>query len=48
VWFIVYHLFDVKHYPLLTKAQERRLHRVDQRLFQAECFGKAYKNRHSQ
>ncbi len=43
VWFLVYHLFDVKHYPLLTKAQEKRLHRVDRRLFQAECVGKAYK-----
>ena len=44
VWFIVYHLFDIKHYSLLTKAQEKRLHRVDERLFQAECLGKAYKN----
>ena len=44
VWFIVYYLFDVKHYPLLTKAQERRLHRVDERLFQGECLGKAYKH----
>jgi hypothetical protein len=43
VWFIVYHLFDVKHFPLLTKAQEKRLHRVDERLFQAECLGKAHK-----
>src|SRR5215475_4449265 len=45
VWFIVYHLFDVKHFPLLTKSQEKRLHRVDDRLFQAECLGKAYKVR---
>lgn len=44
VWFIVYYLFDVKHYPLLTKAQEKRLHRVDERLFQGECLGKAYKD----
>jgi hypothetical protein len=43
VWFIVYHLFDIKHYPLLSKAQEQRLHRVDERLFQAECLGKALK-----
>src|SRR5579884_1643684 len=43
LWFIVYHLFDVRHYPLLTKAQEKRLHRVDERLFEAECMGKAYK-----
>jgi len=43
VWFIVYHLFDIKHYPLLTKPQEKRLHRVDERTFQSECLGKAYK-----
>jgi hypothetical protein len=24
------------------------LHRVDDRLFQAECLGKAYKDRHQQ
>src|SRR5580704_18133561 len=45
VWFIVYHLFDIKHYSLMTKAQEKRLHRVDERLFQAECLGKAFKTR---
>jgi len=45
VWFIVYHLFDIKHYSLMTKAQEKRLHRVEERLFQAECLGKAYKDR---
>jgi hypothetical protein len=38
VWFIVYHLFDMKHYSLFTSAQEKRLHRVDERLFQAECL----------
>jgi hypothetical protein len=43
VWFIVYYLFDIKHYPLLTPAQEKRVHRVDERLFQAECLGKAFK-----
>jgi hypothetical protein len=45
VWFIVYYLFDIKHYPLLTRGQEKRLHRVDERLFQAECLGKALKVR---
>jgi hypothetical protein len=43
VWFIVYHLFEIKHYSLLTKAQEKALHRVDERLFRAECVGKALK-----
>jgi hypothetical protein len=45
VWFIVYHLFEIKHYPLITAAQAKRLHRVDERLFQAECLGKAFKGR---
>ena len=43
VWFIVYHLFDIKHYSLMTRAQEKRLHPVDERLFHAECLGKAFK-----
>jgi len=43
VWFIVYHLFDINHFPLLTPAQEKRLHRVDERLFQAECWGRSVK-----
>ena len=43
MWFIVYHLFDVKHYPLITPSMAKRLHRVDERLFQGECLGKAYK-----
>lgn len=45
VWFIVYYLFDIKHYPLLTRAQAKQLHRVDDRLFQAECLGKAYRTK---
>jgi hypothetical protein len=45
VWFIVYHLFDIKHYSLITKQQAKLLHRLDERLFQAECVGKAYKDR---
>ncbi|HKN33855.1 MAG TPA: hypothetical protein VJX16_11495 [Terriglobales bacterium] len=45
VWFIVYYLFDVHHYKLLTPGMVKRLHRVDERLFQAECWGKAYKKR---
>ncbi len=43
VWFIVDHLFEIKHYPLITAAQAKRLHRVDDRLFRAECLGKAFK-----
>ena len=43
VWFIVYHLFEIKHYPLITPAMAKRLHRADERLFQGECLGKAHK-----
>jgi hypothetical protein len=46
VWFIVYHLFEVKHYKLLTPAMIRRLHRVDDRTFQGEILGKRWKERH--
>ena len=46
VWFIVYHLFEIKHYPLITQAMAKRLHRIDDRLFQAECMGKALKKEH--
>jgi len=47
LWFVVDYLFEIKHYPLLNKAQERRLHRVDARVFEAECLGKALKTGHS-
>lgn len=47
VWFIVDHLFEIRHYSLLTKAQERRVHRVDRRLFLAGCVGRAEKNGNS-
>jgi len=44
IWFIVYYLFDIRHYPLLTQIQEKCLHRVDKRLFEAECLGKVLRN----
>ena len=44
VWFVVYHLFEIKHYPLITPAMAKVLHRIDERLFQAGCVGKAYKS----
>jgi hypothetical protein len=43
VWFVVNHLFDIKHYPLIAPAMAKRLHRADERLFQAEILGKAFK-----
>jgi hypothetical protein len=41
VWFVVYHLFEIKHYPLLTPAMAKRLHRMDNRSFQGSIWGKA-------
>jgi hypothetical protein len=43
VWFIVYHLLEIKHHPLFNARIAKRLHRVDERLFQGEILGKAYK-----
>jgi len=43
VWFIPNYLCEIFHYKLLRPAMIKRLHRVDERLFQAECLGKALK-----
>jgi len=43
IWFIVYHLLEIHHYKLLPPGMAKRLHRVDERTFQAETLGKAYK-----
>ncbi len=43
VWFIVHYLFKIHHYKLLKPGMARRLHRVDERLFRAECLGRAEK-----
>src|ERR1700737_391232 len=32
-WFIVYHLFEIKHYPLLPPTMKKKLHRVNDGLF---------------
>ncbi len=45
VWFIAEHLCDIKHYSLLTPVQEKHLHRVDERTFQAGCLGRAEKKK---
>lgn len=47
LWFIVDHLFDISHTPLLTTAQKKILTRVDDRTFRAECLGKAHKKNRS-
>jgi hypothetical protein len=43
VWFIVDYLFTIRHYRLLRPGMAKKLHRVDERLFQAEVLGKAVK-----
>jgi len=43
IWFIVDYLFEIHHYKLLKKGAAQRLHRVDERLFRAECLGRADK-----
>ncbi len=43
IWFIVYHLLEIPHIKLVTRAQIKRLNRVDDRTYQAEILGKAYK-----
>jgi hypothetical protein len=43
VWFVAEYLLKIPHTKLLTAAQAKRLHRVDQRLFRAECLDRAVK-----
>ena len=45
VWFIVNYLFDIFHYKILRPGMAKRLHRVDERLFRAECLGRALKGK---
>ncbi len=39
VWFIPEYLCDIFHYPLLTPAQEKNLHRLDKRSYDAGLHG---------
>ena len=43
VWFIAEHLCEIFHYKLLKSGMSKRLARVDERLFKAECVGRAEK-----
>ena len=43
IWFIVYYLLEIPHTKLLRPGMAKRLHRIDERLFQAETLGKAKK-----
>jgi hypothetical protein len=38
-WFIAEHLCEIPHTPLLTRAMEKRLTRVDRRTFRGEMVG---------
>jgi hypothetical protein len=44
IWFIVYHLLEIPHYSLFNNRVAKRLHRVDERTYQAEVLGKSYKD----
>jgi len=43
IWFIAEHLCDIPHTRLLPPAMEKKLTRVDERLFQAELVGHRWK-----
>jgi hypothetical protein len=45
IWFIVDYLFTIHHYRLLKPGMAKKLHRVDERLFQAEILGKEVKQK---
>jgi hypothetical protein len=43
IWFIPNYLCEIHHIKLLRPGTVKQLHRVDERLFQGETLGKAYK-----
>jgi hypothetical protein len=43
VWFIAEYLCDIPHFRLLRPGMEKRLRRVDERLFRAEMVGHRWK-----
>ena len=43
VWFVAEHLFGIRHFTLLKRGLEKRLSRVDDRLFRGECVDRAEK-----
>ena len=43
VWFVAEYLLTISHYRLISRAQAKRLHRLDGRLFRAECLERAVK-----
>jgi hypothetical protein len=45
VWFVAEYLLTISHYPLISAAQAKRLHRLDGRSFRAGCLERAEKER---
>jgi hypothetical protein len=43
VWFVAEYLLTISHTSLITRAQAKRLHRLDRRSFKAGCLGRAEK-----
>jgi hypothetical protein len=43
VWYIAEYLCDIPHRRLLTPNQEKSLHAVDERLYEAELVGHRWK-----
>jgi hypothetical protein len=43
VWFVAEYLLTISHYPLITRGQAKRLHRLDGRSFRAGCLERAEK-----
>ncbi len=45
VWFVAEYLCNISHTPLISRAQAKRLHRLDSRSFRAGCLDRAEKSR---
>jgi len=43
LWFVAEYLFTIRHFPLLRPGMAKRLHRLDDRSFNAGCLGRAEK-----
>jgi len=43
VWFVAEYLLTISHTPLISRAQAKRLHRLEGRLFRAGCLERAEK-----
>ncbi len=43
LWFVAEYLFTIRHFPLLTTAMIKDLHRLDGRSFRAGCVDRAEK-----